>query len=81
MHFIPITLAISRCSTDLCTVLYVDGTGLLLLGDVNTSTLTLGNCLQEAVTCWADGLRVSGGALKVSKCVNYLIGYSFQKGR
>ena len=36
--------------------------------------------LQEAVTCWNDRLRATGGSLKHKKCYYYSIGYVWKNG-
>lgn len=77
----PITSAISGTRTDLCAVLYVDDTDLLLLGDNTSTSDSVLEKLQDAVACWSEGLRASGGALKLKKCFHYLIDYSFSKGK
>lgn len=74
-HFIPISSAISGTSTDLCAVLYCYDTDLFLLGDDCTTQEDLLSKLQKAVDCWAGGLSVSGGTLKLRKCHNYLVDY------
>lgn len=77
-HYIPISSAISNTSSDLCTVLYVDDRDLFLLGDDSTTQKLLSR-LQKAADCWAGGLSVSGGALKLRKCYNYLVDYVPEK--
>ena len=36
--------------------------------------------LQEAVTCWSDGLQATGGSLKHKKCYYYSISYVWKNG-
>ena len=80
-HVIQIKTPISGESLEYCAVLFVDDTDIPQIGIYPGDTkLDLEKRLQEAVTCWSDGLRATGGSLKHKKCYYYSIGYLWKNG-
>ena len=80
-HQVLLRAAISLVTIAFVAFMFVDDTDLPVIATSPDETPEdVGQRLQGAVTCWANSLGVTGGALKPEKCFWYSIGFSWTNG-